>query len=311
MGRHSAIQVRQKTEMVKKLMKHHFGTAPKNIQFQPAGLTNFVFQAECKEGAFIVRIGGSGRKFSDYIKEQWAVKKAREKGVPVAEILEVGNEIIGMPYMLQQKLEGEEALHHPKRLKILQEVGYYTRLIHSIPTTGYGAVFDWSNNQLSKNKTWKDYLQDEWKMNTRLQVLKKYSLMNKKHLTKLEHLVERIAKWNIPPSLNHGDIRLKNVIVNDKGKILALIDWEHCTSNIAPYWDLSIALHDLSIDAKQYFLEGYGLDPKEFSRLANAIKVFNILNYTDAIERLVKKNDTNGLEFYRLRLTGALDLYLL
>ena len=35
--------------------------------------------------------------------------------------------------------------------------------------------------------------------------------------------------------------------------------WEFCSSNVAPYWDLSLALHDLSIDAKQASLGGYGV----------------------------------------------------
>ncbi len=48
----------------------------------------------------------------------------------------------------------------------------------------------------------------------------------------------------------------------DAGKIVAIvaiIECENCVSSITRYWDLSITLHDLSIDAKQKFPEGYGL----------------------------------------------------
>ena len=55
---------------------------------------------------------------------------------------------------------------------------------------------------------------------------------------------------------------MKNVIVNEAGEIKAILDWEDCSSNCAPYWDFSIALHDLSIDGKQKFLEGYEPDLK-------------------------------------------------
>jgi len=44
--------------------------------------------------------------------------------------------------------------------------------------------------------------------------------------------------------------------VTDQGEIKAILDWEHCSSNGAPCWGFSIALHDLSIDGKQKFLEG-------------------------------------------------------
>ena len=147
--------------MVKKIMKHHFGVMPKKIEYKPAGMTNYVFEANCGGRDFIIRIAGSAAKFSDFLKEQWAVERAREKGVPVAEILEVGHEIVSMPYMLQAKLKGTEAVDHKDRLDILHQLGKYAQLIHSIPTSSYGNVFDWSKNRLSKNKSWKDYLHEE------------------------------------------------------------------------------------------------------------------------------------------------------
>ena len=39
-------------------------------------------------------------------------------------------------------------------------------------------------------------------------------------------------------------------MVDDDGEIAAIIDWEECLSTIAPQFELSISLHDLSIDEK-------------------------------------------------------------
>ncbi|HEY5967337.1 MAG TPA: hypothetical protein VIU35_05130, partial [Chitinophagaceae bacterium] len=102
----SAAQIRSKTVMARKVARHHFGKSFQKVEFKPAGKTNFVFDAITKEGNFIVRIGGSHAKIHDYFKEQWATQKAMQAGVPVPEILEVGNSIIPFPYMLQQKVEG-------------------------------------------------------------------------------------------------------------------------------------------------------------------------------------------------------------
>jgi hygromycin-B 4-O-kinase len=99
--------------------------------------------------------------------------------------------------------------------------------------------------------------------------------------------------------------------VNKQGKIQAIIDWENCASNIAPYWDLSIALHDLSIDGKQRFLEGYGLNFEEFNSMSYALAAFNMINYVPALERAIAKKNKLRLEFYRLRLNGAFDLFSL
>lgn len=311
MPKHSASEVRTKTGMVKKIIKHHFGKMPKKIQFKPAGLTNFVFEVNSSEGDFIVRIARAGAKTNDFIKEQWVTERVRERGVPVPEILEVGTEIISLPYMLQRKLEGNEAVDHPKRLDILYDLGSYARLIHAVPTSNFGKVFDWSQNRLSKNETWIDFLEDELDFTNRLKIFKKANIFTSKKLNKLTILYERIKKWKIAPKLNHGDLRLKNVIANDAGKIIAIIDWENCISSIAPYWDLSIALHDLSMDGKQQFLEGYGLDFNEFNKMAYSLKVFNIINYARSIEKIIEGKQMTKLDYYRLRLNGYLDLFSL
>ena len=142
-------------------------------------------------------------------------------------------------------------------------------------------------------------------------MLRRHNLLDRQKLTKLQRAITKIEKWDLTPSLNHGDLRLKNVIADEKGKILAIIDWENCISHIAPYWDLSIALHDLSIDGKQQFLEGYGMSMEKFKKLDYGIKVFNILNYTEEIKNLIRRKATKQLELYKLRLNGHLDLFSL
>lgn len=73
----------------------------------------------------------------------------------------------------------------------------------------------------------------------------------------------------------------------------------------------SAALHDLSIDEKEAFLEGYGLSPKDVTAAAPAVKAFNIANYFGAIEKACEAYGTGLLKRYRARLSGALDLYSL
>jgi aminoglycoside phosphotransferase (APT) family kinase protein len=302
-------ELRRARKMAAAVLEHHFGKPARRLTHRAAGLSNHVFKAEHPEGEFVVRIAKKPEKLNAYIKEQWAIRRVHELGVPTAEVLEVGSDVIGVPYMIVRCVRGEEAIHHPLRLDVLRDMGRYTALINSVPTTGFGRTFEWSANRLSHNASWSAYLESELGLERRLEILKKHRMLPPLALRKLRELVLAIGRKRKAPSLNHGDMRLKNVIVDDAGKIVALIDWEECCSQIAPYWDVSLALHDLSIDAKQAFLEGYGLSPKEVIAMAPSLRALNIINYAPAIERAA--GDRAALDQFRVRLSGALDLYAL
>jgi len=302
-------EVRQAREMARLVIGHHFGSRPRRVIHKASGLSNFVFAVNHNEGDFIVRISPEQARLNSFIKEQWAQAQARKIGVPTPEILEVGSEIIGQPFMISRTVEGDEATFHKERLKIVREMGALAALINTIETNCFGSTFDWSSNQLSRNETWKDFLEKELQAENKLQILEKRKMLDSLQIKKIRKILADTAKLKIKPKLNHGDIRLKNVIVDETGKITALLDWEHCTSNLAPHWELSLALHDLSIDEKQEFLEGYGLKEKKILEIAPAVKAINIINYAPEIERLAQEKEKTKLEQYRTRLSGALDLY--
>ena len=304
-------EARQAREMARLVIEHHFGSCPRRVNHKASGLSNFVFAVNHREGNFIVRISPEQARLNSFIKEQWAQAEARKIGVPTPEILEVGSEIIGQPFMISRTVEGGEATFHKERLKIIREMGALAALINTIETSCFGSTFDWTSNQLSRNQTWKDFLENELQAENKLQILEKRKMLDAPQIKKIRQILAETAKLKTKPRLNHGDIRLKNVMVDEEGKIVALLDWENCTSNLAPHWELSLALHDLSIDEKQEFLEGYGLKEKKLREIMPAVKAINIINYAPEIERLAQEKETAKLEQYRTRLSGALDLYSL
>jgi hygromycin-B 4-O-kinase len=117
--------------------------------------------------------------------------------------------------------------------------------------------------------------------------------------------------WSKSPVLHHGDMRLKNTMVDNEGRVTAIIDWDQAISSMGFYWDLSVALHDLATDAKQEFLTGYGLGEQDIRSAAPYLAVLNILNYAPFIEQSLERGDREKVEQYRIRLAGALDLYSL
>jgi aminoglycoside phosphotransferase (APT) family kinase protein len=229
--------------------------------------------------------------------------------VPVPEVLEVGTAPV--PYMVSRRVEGTEGTHHPDRYRLLHELGGHARRIHGVETSGFGETFDWSENRLSRKESWREYLEREFRGEQRLAVLEEHGMLAKPALKALRQALGEIGRWDAQPVLNHGDLRLRNVIVGPEGGIAAVIDREFCTSNAAPYWDLSLALHDLAVDGKEAFLEGYGMAPEALAEAGPALRAFNVLNYAGVVERAAEERDEGKLAWLRARLHGALDLYAL
>jgi len=292
------------------VIERHFGRKPRAIRRIHGGLANHVFEVRVGKEELILRISQRPEKLQVFMKEQWAVSAARRKNVPTPEILEVCNDVIELPYMISRKVAGRAAGSVGRqRLMVLSELGEYAAAINQIPTHDFGHIFDWSPNKLSRNKTWKDYLDKELALEERLEMLRSSRLMSPETLRTLQLAVRKLRNWKGRPTLNHGDIRLKNAMLNDSNKIIAILDWENCTSNMAPHWELSIALHDLTMDEKQSFLQGYGLALEEYLEMAPGIKAFNLLNYAPVVRRAQERKDKARLLNLRVRLNGALDLY--
>jgi aminoglycoside phosphotransferase (APT) family kinase protein len=295
----------------RKVLAHHFDKDPKNVRQIHGGVTNFVFESSVGSDRYILRISNKATKLQYFMKEQWAVRKAQTRNVPTPEILEVGNDIISMPYMILRRVEGEPATDRPPDLSVYRQMGTFAAAINSIATSDFGHVFDWSRNRLSRCHTWKEFMTEKFDVPGRIETFARHKTLRASNLKKLRHAASRLAELKAQPTLNHGDLRLKNVILDGKGKISAIIDWEHATSNWAPYWELAIALHDLGVDEKEAFLDGYGIGPREFAKMSEVITLFNILHYSSVVEKAAKRKDRHRIAWLQQRLNGAFDFFSL
>ena len=316
--------IRHYRRLAKRIVAHHFGAPASRIVYKSSGRTNYVFAINHVEGQFVIRISPEPEKINAFRKELWTSQKVREVGVPSPEVIAVGNELAAEPYMITRRVTGTEASHHPKRDRIIHSMGRYAAMINSIETHGFGSNFDWTGEE-KRIESWESYLAEEFELEKRLELFSTNHILPDAEIQQLSEIIKNAqtlvqhaqanglsAQANgLNSSLNHSDLRLKNVIVDESGDIAAIVDWEECLSTIAPQWELSIALHDLSIDEKQVFLEGYGLSNETIEEMSPLIKAFNLLNYSTTIELAVEKSDHKSLNDLKLRLKGSLDLYSL
>lgn len=295
---------------VHEIAMRHFGEKARRIGEKGGGLTNAVFGFHVSSGEYIVRTHDDATVINGYLKEQWAMDAARGAGIAVPRVLEVGNFAEGTAYMIQERLAGVDGRQAPDRLAVLEALGKLAKKLHAIRTKGFGPVFDWSSNQLSRHTSWADYLAQGFDIDKRLSTLSSLGMLDSGQVRRLRGVAAEMAAWQRPAVLQHGDLRLKNVLVDPAdNRLVALIDWDGCMSMPGPYWDLSLALHELGVDEKEAFLGGYGMKARDFAAAIPFIRLINTLNYSRAVESAAKKRDSARLAWFRLRLQGALDLF--
>lgn len=307
----SAAAAQRSRRLVLEVARRHFGESARRVTERGGGLTNAVYELKTSQGAFIVRTHEDPTRINEYLKEQWAMDAARAAGVPTPRVLEVGNFADGRPYMVAEHAAGIEGRQAPDRLGVIEQLGHAARTLHGIRTHGYGKVFDWSNNHLSRHASMAAFLADGFEVEKRIAVLVQQRMIGRAQVAFLRRTAAEMARQKKPAVLQHGDLRLKNAIVDPKtGRLAALIDWDECRSMPGAAWDLSIALHDLGVDEKEVFLSGYGMKASDHARLLPFLRCFNVLNYADAVRRAAaERKKSDRLAWLRLRLAGELDLY--
>lgn len=126
-------KIREHMMLARKLLKHLYGNKNIRVKSLSGGLSNYVFSASLPGDDLIVRLSDKQEKITGFLKEQWAVDRARQYKIPVLDILEVGNEIIPLPYMVVRKIKGESAIDYSERRHLLHDMGKLAAKINAIP----------------------------------------------------------------------------------------------------------------------------------------------------------------------------------
>ena len=102
---------------------------------------------------------------------------ARSAGVPTPRVLEVGNVADGRPYMVSERVQGIDGRTARHRLDVVESLGRAAATLHGIRTRGFGPVFDWSSNTLSRHESWRQWLVEGFEVERRIGVLVKHRMI--------------------------------------------------------------------------------------------------------------------------------------
>jgi aminoglycoside phosphotransferase (APT) family kinase protein len=294
---------------VKKIILHLLNETPIFVQKLNNGVTNKVYKVVLKSDRYlIVRISPSTEKINHYLKEQWCCNEVRRLGVPVPEILEVGNSIVPYPYMVATEVYGIPGnLYEGDRSKMFYQMGKNALKIHRVKTNGFGEVFDWSSNVLSKNVTWKDFVDKELGVEKILEYYSEHKIITDFDLKKLKTITQRIMSLDFEPYLCHSDLLPKNVIVNKAGALLSIIDWEGSRSGNGKLWDLAVTLPNITDEESHLFLKGYGMNSDEFKEIQPLVYGFYVLRKHDMVEVHITKNELKPLASLKTKFSKLLE----
>ncbi len=204
-----------------------------NVKKFSIGQSNPTFLLETDASNYVIRRKPHGPllKSAHAIDREYRVQKALyETPVPVPKMVHYCNDqsILGVDFYIMEFVDGVvyedpalPSLPKEDRAKVFSEINRGLASLHEVNVdtvglTDFGADGNYYERQISR---WaKQYLSSE---------TEKIGEMNEM----MEELPKKIPIDNAPRSLVHGDFRLDNMIFDRNApKLLAIIDWEICTT---------------------------------------------------------------------------------
>lgn len=231
------------------------------------GRNNWVF-----EGKEIILTIPKHKRVKDYAIRVNATRFLRNRGIPVAEVLDYSPENRGTPeYLLVRKVKGSHpnlsSLICSERERIHRSAGEVLAAIHSIDCRGYGRL---DHNIEGKSDSWEEFL-DEFFLES-LNRVRQTEWLNLEFGEVLKREYEK-KKADLPslqrPSFLHADFHLGNLLFEDY-EVSAILDLDLVSSG-DPCWDTGHYCHTFNVDRKKGvhdFRKGYGrLEGLENERL--------------------------------------------
>lgn len=261
------------------------------------GVTNQVCVIETKSNKVVVRMNDK-ETLPQFTTEKWCIEQAAAVGIPGPEVLSIG--VAGQTaYMIQNFINGNNGLDSKvPRSVIWRQLGKYARDIHLIPVQGYGGNLTDSINgefqspsHAGSDGSWQGYVQYNINSLTESDRLIELGVINKMESQKVRKLFESLMQEKFQFGLNHGDLSIKNTIIDQANQIV-LLDW-NAEVSVIPHATVAQLMHyqilgleeGASAEEFKAFLDGYGISTKDLAgiRPLLLLKAFDTLRW--AIDR--------------------------
>ena len=257
------------------------------------GSVNKVFIVETVNHKVVIRMSDRGEALDEYTKEAWCIEHAAARGVPVPSVISVGR-CEGNAYIIQSYIAGAEGRDSPAPLGIWRDLGKYAKLIHSIGVPGFGLRLS-EITRGDARKSWLRYLEYNIESLTENDPLIKLKVLTQLQSKLIKDVFANLRGREFTFGLNHGDISLKNTIVDLRDRV-NLLDWDSAEAGIVPHHDLiqMLKMNMLEGDPDgqeiRAFLDGYGISPAELERMMPELESLLVLRAFDKLRWAIDWN---------------------
>ncbi|AOZ90837.1 phosphotransferase [Paenibacillus crassostreae] len=260
------------------------------------GFVNQVFVVETEYRKVVIRMNDKGT-YPSYIKEKWCIEQAAAVGIPGPEVLSIGI-ADDTAYMIQSFVDGDNGLDSSVlKSDIWRQLGVYAELFRSIQVKGYGEnLIDpvlgefQSPSHAGSDGSWIGYVQYNINSLTENDRLIELGVITRMKSLKVRQLFETLKKGSFDFGIIHGDISLKNTIVNQAGQVI-LLDWGSAEVSVVPHGEIiyliqcQIQSGDPNNEEFKAFLDGYGISINDLAEMRQLLllRAFDKLRW--AIDR--------------------------
>lgn len=223
-----------KETLVREIARRVWDVEPCNISMiRDKGIVNDVFVVTLDAAQGVVRVSPNNN-MDQFRKEAWAMASVRDVGIPVPEVVKLGTHA-GRVFMAMEYVDGVDATEPSvDAIAVWRRLGAYARRIHTIPTAGFG---DDMTAPGRFGGAWTDYLDYNIQSLNRSDHLLLSGVITADQSRLLRERFASLERMPFVFGLCHGDLSLKNVIVDRTGAV-TLLDWGSAESHIVPYFDM-------------------------------------------------------------------------
>lgn len=251
------------------VIQRHLGDDPRVRSVSVRGSMILICEADLPKGTVVFKADLDEAERTLAL-EGWAYERVRQLGVPCPRVLacDASKRLFPSPYLILERVPGQPldtlGLAPDKLHSLLNQVGGYLRLIHSVHLEGFGyldeAVYLGDNRVMGRHETWRDAVLEHLEEAV---YLVRHGLLSREALASLRARLARsddLLRECKVGHLLHGDLGPGHVFVDVRAaEVTGIIDFaERQAGDTA--WDLARIALELEPDQLHQLLDGYQPD---------------------------------------------------